>query len=217
MKTLPAVDVVVIGGGWTGLLMAKEISSKTSLSIAVLERGGPRTIADYAGGMDELEYKIRRPLVQDFSQETVTFRHSPSERALPVRQYGPFLPGTGMGGAGEHWGAVCERMTADGFELLTETVNKYGAKKLPEGHLVQDWGVTYDEMEPYFTRAERLIGAAGKAGNLKGKRVEGGNAFESWRSTEFPLPPGKLGYTSTKFRDAARSLGYHPFPIPAAA
>jgi gluconate 2-dehydrogenase alpha chain len=217
MKTLPAVDVVIVGGGWTGLLMAKELGSRTSLSIMVLERGGPRKTADYVDGMDELDYKVRRPLVQDFSQETVTVRHSTGGRALPVRQYGPFLPGTGIGGAGEHWGGVCERMSPDGFELLSETVKRYGSKKLPEDHLVRDWGVTYDEMEPYYTRAEQLIGASGKAGNLRGKRIEGGNVFEGWRSTDFPLPPGKIGYTSTKFRDAARSLGYHPFPIPAVA
>jgi gluconate 2-dehydrogenase alpha chain len=216
MKTLPAVDVVIVGGGWTGLLMAKELSSRTSLSIAVLERGGPRKTADYVEGMDELDYKVRRPLVQDYSQETVTFRHSANERALPVRQYGSFLPGTGVGGAGEHWGGVCERMSPDGFELRSETVRKYGPKKLPEDHLAQDWGVTYDEIEPYYTRAEQLIGASGKAGNLRGKRIAGGNIFEGWRSTEYPTPPTKLGYVSVKFRDAAQSLGYHPFPVPAA-
>ena len=42
MKTLPSVDVVIVGGGWTGLLMAKELGSRTALSVVVLERGGPR-------------------------------------------------------------------------------------------------------------------------------------------------------------------------------
>lgn len=46
MKTLPSVDVVIAGGGWTGLLMAKAIGSRTALSVVVLERGGPRSIAD---------------------------------------------------------------------------------------------------------------------------------------------------------------------------
>ena len=44
MKTLPSTDVVIIGGGWTGLLMAKELGARTSLSVVVLERGGPRNL-----------------------------------------------------------------------------------------------------------------------------------------------------------------------------
>ena len=42
MKTLPSTDVLIIGGGWTGLLMAKELGARTPLSIVVLERGRPR-------------------------------------------------------------------------------------------------------------------------------------------------------------------------------
>jgi len=41
MTNLKPVDVAIIGGGWTGLLTAKEITEKTSLSVAVFERGGP--------------------------------------------------------------------------------------------------------------------------------------------------------------------------------
>jgi len=59
MKTLPAVDVAIIGGGWTGLLMAKELESRTSLSIVVLERGGPRGPSNYMSDMDELAYSFR--------------------------------------------------------------------------------------------------------------------------------------------------------------
>jgi hypothetical protein len=34
---------------------------------------------------------------------------------------------------------------------------------------IQDWGVTYAEMEPYHDQFEKLFGIAGKAGNLRGK------------------------------------------------
>src|SRR6185312_13260501 len=98
MKTLPSTDVLIIGGGWTGLLMAKELGGHTPLSIVILERGGPRNLASYSADMDELDYFIRMHMMQDPSQETVTLRHSPSERALPIRQFGAFLPGSGVGG-----------------------------------------------------------------------------------------------------------------------
>src|SRR5207253_2438732 len=99
MKTLPSVDVVIIGGGWTGLLMAKELGSRTALTVVVLERGGPRRTDDYSDDMDELDYTIRFRMMQDVSQETVTLRHDSSQRALPLRQHGSFLPGSGVGAA----------------------------------------------------------------------------------------------------------------------
>jgi gluconate 2-dehydrogenase alpha chain len=216
MKTLPAVDVVIVGGGWTGLLMAKELGSRTSLSVVVLERGGQRKTEDYSSGMDELDYAIRFRMMQDLSHETVTLRHSPRERAVPLRQHGSFLPGSGVGGAGEHWAGWFPRFVPDSFELLSRTVEKYGPAKLPEDHSIQDWGITYDDLEPHYTRAEFLLGISGKAGNLRGKLIEGGNIFEGLRSSEYPTPPTKIPYVASLFREAAKSLGYHPYPIPAA-
>ncbi len=216
MKTLPSVDVVIIGGGWTGLLMAKELGSRTALSVVVLERGGPRKTDGYGDDMDELDYAIRFRMTQDVSQETVTLRHDSSQRALPLRQHGSFLPGSGVGGAGEHWSAVCPRYLPDCFELLSHSIEKYGSKRLPEDHAIQDWGVTYDELEPHYTRADLLLGTSGKAGNIRGKQIEGGNIFEGWRSAEYPTPPTKIPYFSSMFAEAAKSLGYHPYPVPAA-
>jgi len=178
MKTLPSVDVVIIGGGWTGLLMAKELGSRTALTVVVLERGGPRRTDDYSDDMDELDYTIRFRMMQDVSQETVTLRHDSSQRALPLRQHGSFLPGSGVGGAGEHWSAVCPRFLPDCFEVFSRTSEKYGSKRLPEDHAIQDWGITYDELEPHYTRADLLLGISGKAGNIRGQQIEGGNVFE---------------------------------------
>ncbi len=215
MKTLPAVDVVIVGGGWTGLLMAKELGSLTALSVVVLERGGARETGEYLAGMDELDYAIRAHMMQDLSQETVTLRHSASDKALPMRQFGSFLPGTGVGGAGEHWGGQCTRLMPDCFELHTRTVDRYGVKRLPEDHSIQDWGITYEEMEPYYTKAELMLGVSGKAGNVRGKKMAGGDPFEGWRSSEYPTPPLKVNDLPLIFGKASRSLSYHPFPIAA--
>jgi gluconate 2-dehydrogenase alpha chain len=216
MKTLPATDVIIIGGGWSGLLIAKELGARTGLSIVVLERGTPARTAEYQRDMDELDYAVRLRMMQDASRETVTLRHTARDRALPLRQHGSFLPGSGVGGAGEHWNGVTPRGVPDSFQLLSKSVEKYGVKRLPEDHAIQDWGVTYDDLEPYYTRAELLMGISGKAGNIQGKLMPGGNIFEGWRSAEYPTPPTKIPYLSALFRDAAKSLGYHPYPIPAA-
>jgi len=207
MRTLPRADVVVVGGGWSGLLMAKELGARTGLSVVVLERGQPRKTSDYFEGMDELDYAIRLRMMQDASKETVTFRHTSKDRALPIRQFANFLPGTGVGGAGEHWNGITPRFLPDCFELRTRTVERYGAEKLPAGHSIQDWGVTYAELEPFYTRAEWLLGISGKTGS---------DPFEGPHSAEYPTPPQKTPYFPSLFRDAARSMGYHPFPAPSA-
>jgi gluconate 2-dehydrogenase alpha chain len=111
---------------------------------------------------------------------------------------------------------MCPWFLPDCFELLSRTVKKYGTNRLPEDCAIQDWGVTYADLEPHYTRVEQMMGVSGKAGNLLGKQIEGGNVFEGWRSSEYPTPPTKISHFSALFRDATKALGYHPYPIPAA-
>ena len=144
MPRLKPVDVAIVGGGWAGLAMAKEIATRTSLSVVVLERGQARGLKDYAAGMDELDYAIRLRMMQNIAEETVTHRHSVRQAAVPIRQYGSFNPGTGVGGAGEHWSALSYRYLPDQFHLATTLREKHGAAKLPADLTVQDWGVTYE-------------------------------------------------------------------------
>ena len=80
MKTLPSTDVLIIGGGWTGLLMAKELSARTPVSIVVLERGRDRR-PDYVKGMDELDFFVRMHMMQDPSRDPISLRHD-SESGL---------------------------------------------------------------------------------------------------------------------------------------
>ena len=210
MKTLPSTDVLIIGGGWTGLLMAKELSARTPVSIVVLERGRDRR-PDYIKGMDELDFFVRMHMMQDPSRDPISIRHDRNQPSRPVRQFGAFLPGTGVGGTGEHWGAVYPRLMPDCFEMYSKTVERYGKQKLPEDHSIQDWGITYDELEPYYARSEREVGISGKAGNLNGKKIEGGNVFEGWRSSEYPMGPTKVPYFPSLFGETVNSLGYHPY------
>jgi gluconate 2-dehydrogenase alpha chain len=216
MQRLKPVDIVIVGGGFVGLTLAKEITTRTSQSVVVLERGGPRKTSDYFDQMDELDHVQRLRMMQNPADETITHRHTERDSAIPVRQYGSFQPGTGVGGAGEHWGAISSRYYPDQFKLATALREKFGKDKLPEDLAVQDWGVPYEELEACYWRAEQLIGVSGKAGNLQGKQIEGGNVFEGPRAHEYPNPPHKVSYAPSVFRKTATELGYHPYPVPTA-
>jgi gluconate 2-dehydrogenase alpha chain len=154
MKTLKPVDVVVAGGGWSGLLIAKDLATRTSLEVLVLERGPARGLKEHAEGMDEVDYVLRNRMMQNPAEQTITHRHSPRDRPAPIRQYGSFKPGTGTGGSGEHWGGISDRYLEDFFVLETRLKERYGAGKLPAGLSVQDWGTTYAETSFHKTATE---------------------------------------------------------------
>jgi gluconate 2-dehydrogenase alpha chain len=195
--------------------MAKEIVTRTSLQVTVLERGPARSLSQYASGMDEINMR-RVGLVQNPAEQTITHRHSLRDPAAPIRQYGSFTPGTGTGGTSEHWGGISDRYLPDFFVLATHLREKFGAARMSPDWAVQDWGITYDEFENYYWRAEQLMGISGKAGNLRGQLIEGGNIFEGPRQHEYPTPPLTPTYTMGFFQKAALEMGYHPYPLPAA-
>jgi gluconate 2-dehydrogenase alpha chain len=216
-RNMPPVDVVIVGMGWTGSIAARELAD-TGLRIVGLERGVFRdTNPDFVApnALDELRYSVRGEMFQDLSKETLTFRNSPGETALPMRRLGAFLPGDGLGGAGIHWNGQTWRYLPTDFQLRTHNETRYGKDFIDSDLAIQDWGVTYDELEPFYDKFEYVCGTSGKAGNLKGVVQDGGNPFEGARSRDYPNPPLDQGYGPTLFGDAATKLGYKAFPQPA--
>jgi gluconate 2-dehydrogenase alpha chain len=213
---LKETDAVVLGVGLVGTMLARELT-RAGLDVVGLERGEPRyTVPDFQGPAmhDELRYSIRKALMMDTAKETYTFRNAAAETALPLRRLQGFLPGTGVGGASVHWNGQTWRFHDYDLRMRTSAEQRYGKNFLPPQYTFQDWGVNYAELEPYYDRFEYLFGVAGKAGNIQGKRILGGNVLEDPRSREYPTAPMKEPYGSAMFRKAASSLGYHPFPQP---
>jgi gluconate 2-dehydrogenase alpha chain len=210
------VDAVLIGVGLVGTLLGRELT-RAGLKVVGLERGEARdTVPDFQGPQihDELRYGIRKALMSDTAKETITFRHTARDTALPVRRWASFLPGAGLGGSIVHWNGQTFRFQDDDFRQRTHLVERYGAKFIAPDLTIQDWGVSGAEMEPYYDRFEYLLGTSGKAGNLKGRKIPGGNIFEDPRSRDYPTPPQKEPYGSAIFRKAADDLGYHTYPQP---
>jgi gluconate 2-dehydrogenase alpha chain len=214
---LDPVDIVIVGYGWTGGILAKELAS-TGLKIVALERGGPRdTNPDFLDPQihDELRYAIRYDLFQSTQKETLTFRNNATQTALPMRKLGSFLPGTGVGGAGVHWNGVTWRWLEWDHQAHKMTTDKYGKKIIPSDMQLQDWPMTYAELESYYDKFEKTAGISGQAGNLRGQKIARGNFFEGPRQNDFPNPPLLQTQAMTMFEKAANELGYHPFFNPA--
>ena len=217
-KKMPPVDAVLVGFGWTGAIMGMELTG-AGLKVLALERGEMRDTNpdfNYPRMTDELSYGIRGKLFQNLAKETVTVRHTPGEAAVPYRQLGSFLPGDGVGGAGVHWNGHHWRPLPDDLRIRSRYEERYGKNFIPADMLLQDWGVGYDELEPYLDQFEKVCGISGKAGNLRGQIQPGGNPFEGARLDEFPLPPLASLNSGLLFAKATRELGYHPFPQAAA-
>jgi gluconate 2-dehydrogenase alpha chain len=216
---LKEVDAVMVGMGLTGPIIAKELTM-AGLTVVGLERGPDRKPHEefvLPRIRDELKYNTRMELMQDNSIDTITFRNTSEQMALPIRRWGAFLPGEGVGGTSNHWGGLHWRYLPTDFKIKSTISERYGAKSIPEDMTIEDWPVSYDELEPFYDRFDKLCGVSGKAGNLKGQKIDGGNVFEGPRSNEYPSQALKSSPGGLIFADACRSIGYHPFPAPFAA
>src|SRR3954470_18272119 len=167
-RTLPKVDVVFVGVGFTAMIVARELKD-AGVRMVGLERGRPRdTVPDFQSPAmhDELSYAVRLNLMQDLAKEPGTMRNRAAQRALPMRQLGSFLPGTDLGGAGVHWNGQTFRFQEADFVLRSHNEQRYGRAPIDDDLTIRDWGITYADLEPHYDRFEYLLGIAGYAGNL---------------------------------------------------
>ena len=137
---LPKKDVAIIGLGWTGSILANELTDE-GLDVVAVERGPWRdTPTDFPPPTIRTNCAIvsGTSFSSAPSRLTFTFRNKMSEQALPIRDWGAFMPMTGVGGGGVHWNAETFRFLPSDFVLKTHLTQRYGAKFLPEDMTIQD-------------------------------------------------------------------------------
>ena len=206
-------DVVIVGAGAAGGILAAELG-KAGMKVIGLERGPRLTTKDFAP-QDELRYFQRQDLRPE-PQARAGHLAAQHERARATRCR-PLNNGNQAGGGTVHYGSVSWRFHEDDFRVRSQTIERYGASAIPEDSSVIDWPLSYADLEPFYDRAEYELGVSGKAGNLQGTKIDGGNVFEAPRKRDYPLPPllvDQVGHASSRPRPS--KLGYHPFSTPRA-
>ena len=174
------VDVVIVGAGAGGATAAK-VLSEAGLKVVGLERG-PWLKPEHASG-DELKFLNRNFIWQDPKLKPRTYRPNDTVRGgdhqlLATPQV--------VGGGTTHWGGMVPRMAESDFKLRSLHGDVPGASLV-------DWPISYDELEPYYTRVEWEFGTSGLAG---------ANKWEAWRSRGYPTKPSPLSQIGRTFATA---------------
>lgn len=209
---LPGTDVVVIGLGAAGGVAVLPLA-QAGLSVVGLEAGTWLSGKDFAP--DEIRNNVRDwPMaVQKCNREVPT--HRLNAKAPTTRPAGHVMM-NGVGGTTLHYWAQSWRLSPWDFKVVSETTRRYGRARLPAGTTVQDWPFGYEELEPYYDLVEHEIGVSGQAGNVLGAIDRRGNVYEAPRRRPYPMPPLRSTGYLDRMTAAARALGWHPFPGPAA-
>ncbi|TAM66529.1 MAG: glucose-methanol-choline oxidoreductase [Microbacteriaceae bacterium] len=105
-----------------------------------------------------------------------------------------------FGGGTRLWQGMAWRFLPQDFEMKS----RYGN---PDGASLVDWPIGYDELEPYYTRAERELGVCGAEGDLTSRTP---------RSAGYPMPPMPTEPARERLGAAAEKLGWGWGPIPLA-
>ena len=205
-------DVVIVGVGAAGGILAAELG-KAGMKVIGLERG-PRLKTEDFEPHDELRYFERQDLRPSIEARS---RHLAAERQC-ARQSDAGRSTTATRPA------VARCITGRCRGACTRTTSAYAPKRSSamarrrsrRNSSLVDWPVSYAELEPFYDKAEYELGVSGKAGNLQGKKIEGGNVFEAPRKREYPLPPLIVDQSGLLFEAGAKKLGLHPFSSPRA-
>lgn len=208
---LRATDVVIVGLGAAGGVAALPLA-QAGLKVVGLEAGSWLTRRDFAPDEIRNNYRGWPMAVQKANQEAPTVRAT--AKATAVQGSHPMM--NAVGGTSLHYWAQHWRLSPWDFKVVSETTRRYGAARIPAGSTVEDWPFGYDELAPYYDKLDEEIGISGQAGNVGGKLDPRGSPFEAPRSRDYPMPPLRWTAFHERMAYAAKALGWHPFPGPAA-
>jgi choline dehydrogenase-like flavoprotein len=193
-------DVIIVGAGAGGGVAAQVISA-SGARVLLLDRG--RFLSWEAIGKDHLANQRLSAYGHNAGPEPDgnprVLRDHGGERLIE-HSYAPGWHNNAMtvGGGTRVYQGMAWRLQPADFALAT----RWG---VPQGSSLADWPLTYDELEPFYTRAEWELGVCGD-----------GNAHrrQGFRSREYPMPALPDTLEAEVLRRGAAVLGLTTGPVP---
>ena len=192
-------DVVVIGSGAGGGPIAYELAH-AGYDVFVLEKGPWFTETDFS--KDEIACCRRSHYTPRLIDERHVIEEKSNEgnwEAESTYDSGwDFWNGNMVGGSSNLMSGYFHRLKPKDFRLLSE----FGP--IDRANIV-DWPISYDDLEPYYEKVERIVGVSGKV-------VEHPH-LEPRSTADFPYPSLREHIFSEWIDESCRNLGYNPLPV----
>jgi choline dehydrogenase-like flavoprotein len=196
-------DVIVVGTGMGGGMLGYRLA-EAGRRVLFVEKGHstlPGTPGTIRAAMPELaEPQAARSTAAYYDALARAGRTTDEVEDISGRRnrrYVPFI-GSGTGGSSALYGMVCERFFARDFTPRQNFADP-GDSTVPEA-----WPVTYDQMRPWYTEAEKLLGVRGQPDPL---RPDAG--------VNLPAAP-PFSADNQPLVDHLSGLGLHPYHLPMA-
>ena len=197
--SLKKVNAVVVGAGAGGGVVAKELAC-SGMSVVLLERGKWHTAFDCR--KDDLRNQRTSVLGCAFGPDERSPRVAVDDagrvRVIQPNDWAYSNNAACVGGGTFSYGAMAWRFMRQDFRMGST----YGPV---EGSTLDDWPISYEDLEPYYEKAEWEIGVSGD---------DGPNVFKAPRKKPLPMPPLPDSAEHVLLEAAAKRLGLHPFHIP---
>jgi len=194
-------DVCIVGTGAGASGVAHKLVN-AGFNVVMLERGAFYKEEDFS--KDEIAYckrEIVTPNLEECYHTIESYENGKWVKTTTTKTEVSFFNGNIVGGSSNFMSGYFHRLKPDDFRLRS----KFGAI---EGANVEDWVISYEELEPYYEEVERIVGVSGEVTSYQ---------FHEPRSTkDFPYPPLKEHPISAKIDQACRTLGYTPYKTPRA-
>ncbi len=194
------LTAIVVGAGAGGGIVAKELAIH-GIHVTLFERGG---WPDYDKHInDELISQRVQDLGSAFGPDGKknlrVFISQDGNKQITTPQSGPYNHVAACVGSGTvSYGAMAWRFMPEDFRMKSI----YGRV---EGSTIEDWPLSYEELAPYYTKAEHEIGVAGDMSE---------NPFAPNKDEPYPMPPFEYNSEGRHLAKVCKEMGLHPFPIP---